>query len=81
MIGWKGDCVPGPRLTPQERSRIEAMWISGLTFPEIAAALGRDRSTASSASQCIRLRWVAKVSAGDRLRKAVLQLGYACWDS
>jgi IS30 family transposase len=45
VIDWKGVCVPGPRLTQQERNRIEAMWISGLTFPEIAAALGRDRST------------------------------------
>jgi transposase, IS30 family len=45
VIDWKGVCVPGPRLSQQERIRIEAMWISGLTFPEIAAALGRDRST------------------------------------
>lgn len=37
--------MPGVRLSEQERNRIEAMWISGLTFPEIAAALGRDRST------------------------------------
>jgi hypothetical protein len=44
VIDWKGVCVPGPRLTAQERNRIEAMWISGLTFPEIAAALGRDRT-------------------------------------
>jgi IS30 family transposase len=37
--------MPGPRLTQRERNRIEAMWIAGLTFPDIAAALGRDRST------------------------------------
>jgi transposase, IS30 family len=37
--------MPGPRLTVQERNRIEVMWVSGLTFPEIAAVLGRDRST------------------------------------
>lgn len=37
--------MPGLRLTQQERNRIEAMWIAGLTFPDIAAALGRDRST------------------------------------
>ncbi len=37
--------MPGVRLTEQERNRIEAMWVCGLTFPEIAVVLGRDRST------------------------------------
>ena len=37
--------MPGPRLSEQERYRIEAMWLAGLTFPEIAIELGRDRST------------------------------------
>ena len=37
--------MPGPRLSEQERYRIEAMWLAGLTFPQIAAELGRDRST------------------------------------
>ena len=37
--------MPGPRLSEQERYRIEAMWVAGLTFPQIAVELGRDRST------------------------------------
>lgn len=37
--------MPGARLTQQERNRIEAMWVSGLTFPEIGAVMDRDRST------------------------------------
>ncbi len=46
LINWKVlSTMPGLRLTQQERNRIEAMWIAGLTFPDIAAVLGRDRST------------------------------------
>ena len=46
LFNWKVlSAMPGLRLTQQERNRIEAMWISGLTFPEIGALLGRDRST------------------------------------
>ena len=37
--------MPGARLTQEERNRIEAMWISGLTSPEIGAVMDRDRST------------------------------------
>ncbi len=37
--------MPGRRLTQYERCRIEAMWGSGLTCPQIARALDRDRGT------------------------------------
>jgi IS30 family transposase len=37
--------VPGARLTSQERAQIEVLFGQGLTFPQIAAAIGRDRTT------------------------------------
>ena len=38
LINWKVlSAMPGARLTQEERNRIEAMWVSGLTFPEIGA--------------------------------------------
>ncbi len=37
--------MPGTRLSQFERCRIEAMWVAGLPCPQIAAELGRDRST------------------------------------
>jgi IS30 family transposase len=37
--------MPGSRLTPAERAQIEVLFGSGLTFPEIAVVIGRDRST------------------------------------
>jgi transposase, IS30 family len=37
--------VPGPRLSLSERAQIEVLFGQGLTFPQIAAAIGRDRTT------------------------------------
>jgi IS30 family transposase len=37
--------MPGPRLTLQERAQIEVLYGQGLRFAQIAAVLGRDRST------------------------------------
>jgi IS30 family transposase len=37
--------MPGSRLTLQERAQIEVLFGQGLKFPQIAAAIGRDRST------------------------------------
>jgi IS30 family transposase len=37
--------MPGARLTSQERAQIEVLFGQGHTFPQIAAAIGRDRST------------------------------------
>jgi IS30 family transposase len=37
--------MPGSRLSLAERAQIEALFGQGLTFPQIAAAVGRDRST------------------------------------
>ena len=40
-----GDRVSGPRLTVTERAQIEVLFGQGLSFPQIAARIGRDRST------------------------------------
>ena len=37
--------MPGPRLTSDERIRIETLWGEGLTIPAIAGKVGRDRTT------------------------------------
>ena len=37
--------MPGARLTSEERAQIEALYGQGLSFPQIAAVIGRDRST------------------------------------
>src|SRR5687767_557843 len=37
--------MPGKRLTVQERAQIEVLFGQGLTFPQIAAAIRRDRTT------------------------------------
>jgi IS30 family transposase len=37
--------MPGARLSEQERAQIEVLFGQGLTFPQIAAVIGRDRST------------------------------------
>ena len=37
--------MPGPRLTVQERAQIEVLFGQGLSFPQIAKAIGRDRTT------------------------------------
>jgi IS30 family transposase len=37
--------MPGSRLTSHERAQIESLFGLGLTFPQIAARIGRDRST------------------------------------
>lgn len=37
--------MPGARLTVEDRVRIETLFGQGLTFPQIAAAIGRHRST------------------------------------
>jgi IS30 family transposase len=37
--------MPGPRLTIAERAQIEVLFGQGLTFPSIAAVIGRDRTT------------------------------------
>lgn len=37
--------MPGPRLSLSERAQIEVLFAQGLTFPAIAAVIGRDRST------------------------------------
>jgi transposase, IS30 family len=37
--------MPGARLTEPERAQIEVLFGQGWTFPRIAAAIGRDRST------------------------------------
>ncbi len=37
--------MPGSRLTLAERAQIEVLFGQGLTFPEIAVAIGRDRTT------------------------------------
>jgi IS30 family transposase len=37
--------MPGRRLSLTERAQIEALFGQGLSFPQIAAAIGRDRST------------------------------------
>jgi IS30 family transposase len=37
--------MPGSRLSVQERAQIEVLFGRGLSFPQIAAVLGRDRST------------------------------------
>jgi IS30 family transposase len=37
--------MPGPRLSLSERAQIEVLFGQGMTFPAIAAAIGRDRST------------------------------------
>jgi IS30 family transposase len=39
------DSMPGGRLTSDERAQIEVLFGQGLSFPQIAAAIGRDRST------------------------------------
>jgi transposase, IS30 family len=37
--------MPGSRLTSHERAQIEVLYGQGLRFGEIAAVIGRDRST------------------------------------
>src|SRR5437764_450628 len=37
--------MPGKRLSFEERARIEGHWTAGRSIPEIAEAVGRDRST------------------------------------
>ncbi|WP_425433556.1 IS30 family transposase [Kineococcus xinjiangensis] len=37
--------MPGARLGESERVRIEAWWVAGWSIPQMATALGRDRST------------------------------------
>lgn len=37
--------MPGPRITPEERIRIETLWGEGKTFTYIAQKIGRDRTT------------------------------------
>jgi transposase, IS30 family len=37
--------MPGARLTCEQRAQIEVLFAQGLTFPQIAAAIGRHRST------------------------------------
>ncbi len=37
--------MPGPRLTSSDRAQIEVLFGQGLTFPAIAAVIGRDRTT------------------------------------
>jgi transposase, IS30 family len=37
--------MPGARLTSEERAKIEVLFGEGYTFPQIAEAVGRDRST------------------------------------
>jgi transposase, IS30 family len=37
--------MPGKRLTSEERAQIEVLFGQGLSFPQIAAAIGRDRVT------------------------------------
>jgi IS30 family transposase len=37
--------MPGERLTSHERAQIEALFGQGLSFPQIAVAIGRDRTT------------------------------------
>src|SRR5689334_9833378 len=37
--------MPGGRLTSEERAQIEVLYAQGLRFPQIASAIGRDRST------------------------------------
>nr|WP_276515151.1 IS30 family transposase [Actinomadura coerulea] len=42
---WKDLVVPGRRLTAAERAQIEVLFGAGRSFPQIAEAIGRDRST------------------------------------
>jgi len=37
--------MPGPRLTMEERIRMEVLWTQGMSFPDIATEIGRDRTT------------------------------------
>ena len=37
--------MPGARLTSEERAKIEVLFGEGYTFPQIAVAIGRDRTT------------------------------------
>src|SRR5690606_4664075 len=45
--GWTEGCpsMPGARLTSEERAKIEVLFGEGYTFPQIAKAIGRDRTT------------------------------------
>jgi transposase, IS30 family len=43
--GWESSIMPGRRLVELERVRIGAWWRAGWSIPQIAAEVGRDRST------------------------------------
>ena len=64
--------MPGCRLTSEERAQIEVLYGQGLTFPQMAGVLGRDRSTVWRGGAAYQLRMGRPVIAAAGVRHGAM---------